>query len=68
MIQLFVHLFMILEDFRFFKNMLDVIKECYRFLFEIQEYKEQSCVHIKHIHNCMRMLLTLYFFYKNKFF
>jgi len=51
------------EGFPIFSNMLDVIKECYKFRFEIQEYKEQSCVHIKHIHNCMRMLLTLYFFY-----
>ena len=44
--------------------MLDVIKECYRFRFKVEE----SCVHIKHIHiehihNCIRMLLTLYFFY-----
>jgi hypothetical protein len=51
------------ESFPVFSKMLDVIKECYKFRFEIQEYKETSCVHIEHIHNCMRMLLTLYFFY-----
>mgnify|MGYP001247357094 CR=1 FL=1 len=51
------------EGFPIFSKMLDVIKECYKFRFEIQEYKETSCVHIEHIHNCMRMLLTLYFFY-----
>ena len=51
------------EGFPIFDNMLDVIKECYKFRFEIQEYKEPSYVHIEHIHNCIRMLLTLYFFY-----
>ena len=51
------------EGFPIFRNMLNVIKECYKFRFEIQEYKETSCVHIEHIHNFMRMLLTLYFFY-----
>ena len=47
------------EGFPIFDNMLDVIKECYKFRFEV----EDSCVHIEHIHNCIRMLLTLYFFY-----
>lgn len=47
------------EGFPIFDNMLDVIQECYKFRFEVEE----SCVHIEHIHNCMRMLLTLYFFY-----
>ncbi len=47
------------EGFPIFDNMLDVIKECYKFRFEVEE----SCVHIEHIHNCIRMLLTLYFFY-----
>jgi hypothetical protein len=47
------------EGFPIFDNMLDVIKECYKFRF----YRDLSCVHIEHIHNCMRMLLTLYFFY-----
>jgi hypothetical protein len=47
------------EGFPIFRNMLDVIKECYKFRFEVEE----SCVHIEHIHNCIRMLLTLYFFY-----
>jgi len=51
------------EGFPIFDNMLDVIKECYKFRFEVEEYKEPSYVHIEHIHNCMRMLLTLYFFY-----
>ena len=51
------------EGFPIFDNMLDVIQECYKFRFEIQEYKEPSYVHIEHIHNCIRMLLTLYFFY-----
>ena len=53
------------EGFPIFRNMLNVIQECYKFRFEIQEYKEPSCVHIEHIYNCMRMLLTLYFFYNN---
>ena len=47
------------EGFPIFDNMLDVIKECYKFRFEVEE----SCVHIEHIHNCIRMLLTLFFFY-----
>ena len=47
------------EGFPIFRNMLNLIKECYKFRFEVEE----SCVHIEHIHNCMRMLLTLYFFY-----
>ena len=47
------------EGFPIFDNMLDVIKECYKFRFEVEE----SYVHIEHIYNCMRMLLTLYFFY-----
>ena len=47
------------EGFPIFDNMLDIIKECYKFRFEVEE----SCVHIEHIHNCIRMLLTLYFFY-----
>ena len=47
------------EGFPIFDNMLDIIKECYKFRFEV----EDSYVHIKHIHNFMRMLLTLYFFY-----
>lgn len=47
------------EGFPVFRNMLDVIKECYKFRFD----KDLSCIHIKHIHNFMRMLLTLYFFY-----
>ena len=47
------------EGFPIFRNMLDVIKECYKFRFEVEE----SCVHIEHIHNCIRMLLTLFFFY-----
>lgn len=47
------------EGFPIFDNMLDVIKECYKFRFEVEE----SYVHIEHIHNCIRMLLTLYFFY-----
>lgn len=49
------------EGFPIFDNMLDVIKECYKFRFEVEE----SCVHIEHIHNCIRMLLTLYFFYND---
>ena len=49
------------EGFPIFDNMLDVIKECYKFRFEV----EDSCVHIEHIHNCIRMLLTLYFFYND---
>ena len=47
------------EGFPIFDNMLDIIKECYKFRFEVEE----SCVHIEHIHNCIRMLLTLFFFY-----
>ena len=47
------------EGFPIFDNMLDVIKECYKFRFEVEE----SYVNIEHIYNCMRMLLTLYFFY-----
>ena len=47
------------EGFPIFDKMLDVIKECYKFRF----YRDLSCVRIEHIHNCMRMLLTLYFFY-----
>ena len=47
------------EGFPIFRNMLNVIKECYKFRFEVEE----SCVHIEHIHSCIRMLLTLYFFY-----
>ena len=47
------------EGFPIFRNMLDVIKECYKFRF----YRDLSCVNIEHIHNCMRILLTLYFFY-----
>lgn len=47
------------EGFPVFRNMLDVIKECYKFRFD----RDLSCIHIKHIHNFMRMLLTLYFFY-----
>ena len=47
------------EGFPIFSKMLDVIKERYKFRF----YRDLSCVHIEHIHNCMRMLLTLYFFY-----
>lgn len=47
------------EGFPVFRNMLDVIKECYKFRFD----GDLSCIHIKHIHNFMRMLLTLYFFY-----
>lgn len=47
------------EGFPIFSNILDVIQECYKFRFEVEE----SCVHIEHIHNCIRMLLTLYFFY-----
>ena len=47
------------EGFPIFDNMLDVIKECYKFRFEVEE----SCVHTEHIHNCIRMLLTLFFFY-----
>ena len=47
------------EGFPIFDNMLDIIKECYKFRF----YRDLSCGHIEHIHNCMRMLLTLYFFY-----
>ena len=47
------------EGFPIFRNMLNVIQECYKFRFEIQEYKEPSYVHIEHIHSCIRMLLTL---------
>ena len=47
------------EGFPIFDNMLDIIKECYKFRFEV----EDSYVHIEHIHNFIRMLLTLYFFY-----
>ena len=47
------------EGFPVFSKMLDVIKECYKFRF----YRDLSCVNIEHIHNCMRILLTLYFFY-----
>ena len=47
------------EGFPVFRNILDVIKECYKFRFD----RDLSCIHIKHIHNFMRMLLTLYFFY-----
>jgi len=47
------------EGFLIFRNMLNVIKECYKFRFD----RNLSCVHIEHIHNCIRMLLTLYFFY-----
>jgi hypothetical protein len=47
------------EGFPIFSNMLNVIQERYKFRF----YRDLSCVHIEHIHNCMRMLLTLYFFY-----
>ena len=52
------------EGFTISDNMLDVIKECYKFRFEVEE----SYVHIEHIYNCMRMLLTLYFFIKISFF
>ena len=47
------------EGFPIFSKMLDVIKECYKFRFD----RHLSCVHIEHIYNCMRMLLTLYYFY-----
>jgi len=47
------------EGFPVFRNMLDVIKECYKFRFD----RDLSCIHIKHIHNFVRILLTLYFFY-----
>ena len=47
------------KGFPIFDKMLDVIKECYKFRFD----RDLSCVHIEHIHNYMRMLLTLYFFY-----
>ena len=47
------------EGFPIFGKMLDVIKECYKFRFD----RDLSFVRIEQIHNCMRMLLTLYFFY-----
>tara|TARA_B100001758_G_scaffold147023_2_gene126725 strand:+ start:1636 stop:2112 length:477 start_codon:yes stop_codon:yes gene_type:complete len=49
------------QGFPIFGKMLEVIKECYKFRFD----RDLSCVHIEHIHNCMRMLLTLYFFYND---
>ena len=45
------------QGFPVFRTMLGILQAYDLFRSEICSY-----IHIEHIHNCMRMLLTLYFF------
>ena len=51
------------QGFPIFRTMLGALQACDLFRIEIENNEICSYINIEHIYNCMRMLLTLYFFY-----
>jgi hypothetical protein len=51
------------QGFPIFRTMLGALQACDLFRSEIENNEICSYINIEHIYNCMRMLLTLYYFY-----